>query len=34
MITIIDTDDFIAENVYFGDIESLVLNGKLYILRI
>lgn len=31
MITIIDTDDFIAENVYFGDIESLVLNGKLYI---
>lgn len=31
MITIIDTDDFIAENVYFGDIESLVLNGKLHI---
>lgn len=31
MITIIDTDDFITENVYFGDIESLVLNGKLHI---
>ena len=31
MITIIDTDDFTSEDVYFGDIESLVLNGKLHI---
>lgn len=30
-VTIVDTDDFVTEDVFFEDIEGLISSGKLYI---